>query len=139
MDGPCWSFEYNTHERMGWRLAIVTLNSIVNDTFDFVFALIGPILPYDVTESAMITTKNNRVVLVGGLSDEKDGILNILLQLEKVTSKWKEIKLPLKKLRNGHIAFKGTSEQMKIFCGKSKEWMDGWQVGKKQFLPALLG
>ena len=90
----------------------------MNDTFDFVFASIGPILHYDVTESAMITTKNNRVVLVGGLSDEKDGILNTLLQLEKVTSKWKEIKLPLEELRHGHIAFKGTSEQMKIFCGK---------------------
>ena len=95
------------------------MNSTLKTPFDFL-VLIGPTLPYDIQQSATITTRNKKLLLVGGFSFGKDEILNTLLELEGVTSNWKEIKLPLKKLRNGHIAFKGTSEQMKIFCGKSK-------------------
>ena len=92
---------------------------MMKNAFDFVFPMIGPILPYDVKDSAMITTKNNNVALVGGYSYENGGTLNTLLELDDVMSKWKEIKLLLKNLRRDHIAFKGTSEQMKIFCGMS--------------------
>ena len=105
---------------MGRRLLIATSNLRVIDTFHIVFALIGPILPFDVAKHAMIATKSNSVVLVGGDQDEfgNGGYLNTLLELEGVTSKWKEIQLPLEELRIGHIAFKGTTKQTKIFCGK---------------------
>lgn len=89
--------------------------------FDFVFVMIGLFLPYDIRLSSMITSKNNRVILFGGFSLENGRrTLNTLIELEGVTSKWKEFKLPLKKFRYGHIAFKGTNKRMKIFCGKRK-------------------
>ena len=75
-------------------------------------------LPYDVLYSSMITTANSKNILVGGYSIGNNDALKTLLELHGITSNWKEIKFPLIKLRNGHIAFKGTSEQMKIFCGK---------------------
>ena len=64
----------------------------------------------------MITTKSNKIILVAGISGEYQG--DTLLELNDINSKWKEIRLPLKSLRFGHIAFEGTNVQMKIFCGK---------------------
>ena len=72
----------------------------------------------------MITTKSNKAILVGGHTRKYGGnggiILNTLLELNNVSSTWKEIKVPLKKLRYGHIAFEGTKELMKVFCGKGQ-------------------
>ena len=76
-------------------------------------------LPYDVRRSQMITMNNNRLILVGGYTHEYYRILNTLLELEDVASKWKETRLPLKELRSGHIAFKGTRKKMNTFCGKN--------------------
>ena len=90
----------------------------MKDAHDFVFTMTGPILPYDIRFSSMITTKNNKVVLVGGSSFFEPSNLDTFLELDSVTSKWKDIKLPIEKLRACHIAFKATSEQMEIFCGK---------------------
>ena len=75
-------------------------------------------LPYEVRSSSMITMKNNKLILVGGYSDEDYRILNTLFELEDVASKWKETRLPLKELRSGHIAFKGTRKKLNTFCGK---------------------
>ena len=88
----------------------------MKNSFDFVFVMIGPNLPYDVSYSAMVNIKDNKVVLVGGYSFKKHANLNTMLELDGVTSNWKETKLPLKNLRRSHIAIKGTTERMKIFC-----------------------
>ena len=64
--------------------------------------------------------KDNKIVLVGGISivHRSGKTLNALLQLDSITSKWKEIKLPLQKTRRDHFAFTDAKEQIKMFCGK---------------------
>ena len=49
-----------------------------------------------------------------------DRILNTILELDGIDSDWKEIELPVKKLRFGHHAFAATQDNLKIFCGKRK-------------------
>ena len=45
-------------------------------------------------------------------------VLNVILELDSINSKWKEIKLPLKKLRTGHFAFEiSNHNRLKLFCG----------------------
>lgn len=69
----------------------------------------------------MITTKNNELLLVGGFSHQSKTVVNTLLVLDGISSKWREIKVPLKKLRMDHLAFIPTKEEINIFCGKTSK------------------
>ena len=70
-------------------------------------------LPYNVGFSSMVTTTDNKIILVGGGGD-----LNAMLELDDVSSKWREIKLPVKKLREYHLAFQANMKHTNMFCGK---------------------
>ena len=60
--------------------------------------------------SAIVTTNENKLILLG---DQKN-----IFELDTQGMEWKEIKLPVKKLRSDYKAFEVTKKQLNIFCGE---------------------
>ena len=60
--------------------------------------------------SAIVTTNANRLILLGNQRN--------LFELNTKAMEWKEIKLPVKKLRSEYKAFEVSKEQLNIFCGE---------------------
>ena len=76
----------------------------------------GPTLPYNIGRASMVQSKENTVVLVGGTVGHDT--LNTILELDINDFEWKEITLPIETLRQDHLAFAATEDQLKLFCGK---------------------
>ena len=74
----------------------------------------GPKLPVsnDWQGSAIVTTNANRLILLGNQRN--------LFELNTKAMEWKEIKLPVKKLRSEYKAFEVSKEQLNIFCGEKR-------------------
>ena len=83
----------------------------------------GPQLPYKVKRASMITTKDNKILLVGGVTKygyndyyEKD--LGSMLELSDLTE-WKEIDIPkVYNLRDSHLSLIITEAEKNLFCGE---------------------
>ena len=68
----------------------------------------------------MIVTETNKVILLGGYSNDYYGInvqLDSILELHSLDSQWKEVHPPLNVIGQGHLARLIPNDKLKILCG----------------------
>ena len=109
----------NTTQMLKWTkgtFLILKMFLEINQVHTYPFCNEGPMLPYYVRDASMIQTQENKVVLVGGSVGH--GTLNTIQELDINDFQWREITLPIKTLRQDHLAFAATKDQLKLFCGK---------------------
>ena len=81
----------------------------------------GPDLPYKVLKSAMVSSDENGVILVGGEKyvGYQKSHLGSLLAMKDIVTGWKEIDLPdLNQLRKDHVALVVNENEKGVLCGK---------------------
>ena len=93
------------------------------NTFTQLIHILGPQLPYKVKRASMITSDDNKILLVGGrkkygYNDYYEKGLGSMLELSNLTV-WKEVNIPrVHDLRERHLTLMITETEKNLFCGE---------------------
>ena len=93
------------------------------NTFTQLIHILGPQLPYKVKRASMITSDDNKILLVGGrkkygYNDYYEKGLGSMLELSDLTE-WKELNIPrVQDLRERHLTLMITETEKNLFCGE---------------------
>ena len=105
-------------------LQILNIHSNVLFIYSTCTDCLGPELPYKVRDASMLTTDDNKILLVGGVkpfgwNDYYEDNIGSMLELSDLMTEWKEIDIPkVHYLRKQHLTLMITDSQKDLFCGE---------------------